>query len=334
MSVYPFSLRLDPWPADYGSEVVGLEPSAEGAEAEIDCSVERSGPWAPIAPPADAVNAVPALACFVDGVRRIDARILGRRDGAMQMFHGAFGSYAVGFVEARLDECSARFGTLSIDRVVATGAGEILPEPVWINGALEYRPISTAEREPVAIERAIHDEMRRMEERIARELAERDALVLVDGPLTFQEQTRGFAVGWVKRIQELYLPAAELVALFTLPAATRTPLFALRSSRRFARYSWFVRLAAPRLGDSELSGLVRCEVAEHVGAERAARLADATALVLPRFAAVRGLHARAPQNLLPIAALEQRLRRELGDAHIVHRYLQARIAEAARETSP
>jgi hypothetical protein len=27
MSVYPFSLRLDRWPADYGSEVVGLEPS-------------------------------------------------------------------------------------------------------------------------------------------------------------------------------------------------------------------------------------------------------------------------------------------------------------------
>ena len=88
---------------------------------------------------------------------------------------------------------------------------------------------------------------------------------------------------------------------------------------------------APRQADSGLSGLVRCEVAEHVGVAQAIALANATALLLPRFAGIRGLHARAPQNLLPIAALEARLRRELGDARVLNRYLQGFIAaEAAR----
>ncbi|TMQ09037.1 MAG: hypothetical protein E6J90_38815, partial [Deltaproteobacteria bacterium] len=39
--------------------------------------------------------------------------------------------------------------------------------------------------------------------------------------------------------------------------------------------------------------------------------------------------ARAPQNLLPIAALEAKLRRELGDARVLNRYLQGVIAEEA-----
>jgi hypothetical protein len=213
--------------------------------------------------------------------------------------------------------------------VVATGGGEILPGAVRVNRALAYRPVSTAKTEPVAPERAIHDEMRHAEERMARALAEREVLVVTDGPLTFQEATRGLAVGWVKRIQELYLPASHVPALLALPPGARTPLFALRSSARFARYSWFLRLVAPRRGDAELSGLVRCEVADHVGVARAVVLANATAQLLPRYAGIRGLHARAPQNLLPIAALETRLRRELGDARVLNRHLQGFIAAEA-----
>jgi DNA helicase HerA-like ATPase len=64
-----------------------------------------------------------------------------------------------------------------------------------------------------------------------------------------------------------------------------------------------LRLVAPRRGDAELSGLVRCEVADHVGVARAVVLANATAQLLPRYAGIRGLHARAPQNLLPISGI-------------------------------
>lgn len=323
MTFHPFSIRFDPWQTDYGSEVASLEATAD--EGDLDLTVEQGGAWGAVVPPPESEASVPATVVFVDGVRRVDARIVGRREGD-RLFHGAFGSYAVGAVEARPRERVARFGDLRFDRVVATGGGEILPEAVRVNRALAYRPVSTAKTEPVAPERAIHDEMRHAEERLARELAEREVLVVTDGPLTFQGATRGPAVGWVKRIQELYLPASHVPALLGLPPGTRTPLFGLRSSKRFARYAWFLRLAAPRGGDSELSGLVRCEVADHVGVARAVGLANATAQLLLRYAGIRGLHARAPQNLLPIAALEARLRRELGDARVLNRYLQGFIA--------
>jgi hypothetical protein len=125
---------------------------------------------------------------------------------------------------------------------------------------------------------------------------------------------------------ELYLPAAQLAVLFSLPAGARTPLFALTAQRRFARYSWFLRLASPHRGDSELAGIVRLEVAEAVGVEAARRLADATARLLPRFAPSRGRDPRAPQNLLPIGALEAQLRHSLGDANIVRRWIGALVA--------
>jgi uncharacterized protein len=326
MTFHPFSIRFDPWQTDYGSEVASLDATVD--DDDIDLEVEEEGRWSAVASPPESEATLPATVFFVDGVRRVDARIVGRREDD-RLFHGAFGSYAVGAVEARPRQQVARFARAQFDRVVATGAGTLLPETVRVTRALSYRPVSTAKPEPIAPERAIHDEMRAAEERMARELAAHEALVVTDGPLTFQEATRGLAVGWVKRIQELYLPPSHMPVLLELPSGARTPLFALRSSKRFARYSWFLRLVAPRRGDSELSGLVRCEVAEHVGAAGAVGLANATARLLPRYAGIRGLHARAPQNLLPIAALEAQLRRELGDARVLNRYLQGFIAEEA-----
>ena len=328
MTFHPFSVRFDPWQTDYGSEVASLEATVDEDDAEVDIDVEQAWAWSAVTSPPEAEAAVPGTVFFVDGVRRVDARIVGRREDG-RLFHGAFGSYAVGSVEARPRQHAAWFACPEFERVVATGAGTLLPQVVRVNRALSYRPVSTDKVEPVAPERAVHDEMRGAEERMARELAEQDALVVTDGPLTFQEATRGLAVGWIKRIQKLYLPPSHMPVLLALPSGARTPLFALRSSKRFARYSWFLRLVAPRLGDSELSGLVRCEVAAHVGAARAVELANATAQLLPRYAGIRGLHARAPQNLLPIAALEARLRRELGDARVLNRYLQGFIAEEA-----
>jgi hypothetical protein len=227
-------------------------------------------------------------------------------------------------------EGHAAFGRREAGRVLALAGGETLPSDVPVSRALTYQIRSTIDAEPDAPLRAIHDEMRLVEEQVARELADApDTLVIQDGPLTFSDEVRGLAVGYVKRVLRIYLPASHLGHLVTLPPGQRTPLFALRGSRRFARYAWFVRLAAPRIGDSELSGIVRCEIADRVGVDVARRMADATALLLPPYAGVRGLHARAPQNLLPIAALETRLRRELGDPALVLRSIQDLIAREA-----
>lgn len=118
--------------------------------------------------------------------------------------------------------------------------------------------------------------------------------------------------------------------LARLRAGERTPLFALRSSRRFVRFSWFLRLAQPQLGASGLAGIVRLEVSEAVGLDAATRLADASAAVLPRFVPGRWRDPRSPQNLLPIGALETSLRRHMGDSSLIRRHIETLIARDAR----
>jgi uncharacterized protein len=79
--------------------------------------------------------------------------------------------------------------------------------------------------------------------------------------------------------------------------------------------------------ESDFTGLVRLEVSATIGRDEAIRLADMTASVLPRFAPSRSRDPRAPQNLIPIGALEQHLRRELGDARLVQRRVATHLAK-------
>jgi len=157
----------------------------------------------------------------------------------------------------------------------------------------------------------------------ARELSRGEALVVVDGPLTFAEPERGGAVGFVKRLFKLYVEAPQLRVVEQLAVGERTPLFALSNTRRFERYSWFLRLAARANGTMELAGVVRMEVSRAVGKDAAIRLANLTAQLLPKFAPSRARDPRAPQNLLPIGAIEATLRHRLGDARLIRRHLEA-----------
>ncbi len=311
-------VRLDPWQVDYGSDPLAGGAQAEGSEQLEDADAEvAAAEWRAIVP---GHAPAPATVLFVDGVRRIEARVLARR--RERLCHGAFGSYAVGCV--RVEGGTAVCDEIAIDRVLVLDSGESLPEAVDVGPGLVYRPITAASVDPDAPLGRLQDEMRLAEQRLSRTLADREGvLVISDGPLQFKDPVRGLAVGYVKRVIELYLPAALQRVLFALPAGARTPLFVL-SSRR---YSWFLRLAAPLRGDSELSGIVRLEVPESVGLAAARRLADATAALLPRFAPSRGRDPRAPQNLLPIGALESRLRHRLGDPNVIRRRIAAAIAK-------
>jgi hypothetical protein len=51
-----------------------------------------------------------------------------------------------------------------------------------------------------------------------------------------------------------------------------------------------------------------------------------TAALLPAFVPGRGRDPRAPQNLLPIGALEARLRRRMGDVRLIRNRLAALVA--------
>jgi hypothetical protein len=309
-----FDVRLDPWAAEYGSETPTDFHSDPDESAEVDVGVER-GTWTPIAP---ATVEPPRALAIVDGVRRIEARLVITRNG--RVFHGALGSYGVGVV--RCADGRARFGEELRGRVVIFGAGEQLPAPLVVSPGLVYEPRTVGEDDPDGPVRGLHSEMRRAEEQFARELAsDPELLVLADGPLNFGDATAGRVVGFVKRLFKLYLPAEQLSLLRSLPWRMRTPVFLIRSEGRFSRYSWFIRIADRLPVESAFTGLVRLEVSDGVGLEEAVRLANLTTTIVPGFVSSRGRDPRAPQNLVPIGALEQHLRRGLGDARLIRRRL-------------
>nr|BFE68778.1 hypothetical protein GCM10020092_020790 [Actinoplanes digitatis] len=57
-------------------------------------------------------------------------------------------------------------------------------------------------------------------------------------------------------------------------------------------------------------------------------LAEISSAVLPRFASSAYKDPRAPQNLVPIAGLERRLRGLLGDSRVLHRALTLATARS------
>jgi len=139
--------------------------------------------------------------------------------------------------------------------------------------------------------------------------------------LTIAHPGAGRIVGFIKRLFRFYVDPDAVRTLKSLSPGARSPVFLIRSNRRFTRYSWFMRLGAPLRVESEFTGLVRLEVVESVGAAAAIDLAHSTTALLPRFASSRTRDPRAPQNLVPIGALEQHLRHGLGDPRLIQRRL-------------
>ncbi len=130
-------VRLDPWDVDYGSELPleADEPPAEDVALDVELPPSE---WRPLVP----LPIAPPRLVFVDGVRRIEARLVVRRGD--RVAHGAFGSFAVGSVVAG-NGGAAVCGAVRMERVVATGSGEVIPTPVIVDPVLTYRPVSTAD---------------------------------------------------------------------------------------------------------------------------------------------------------------------------------------------
>jgi hypothetical protein len=171
--------------------------------------------------------------------------------------------------------------------------------------------------------------MRASEAGLAERLAAQVDVVFLDGPLTYVTAAAGGPiVGFVKRLLRTYLDPAASALLPRLAVGERTPLFLVEAARE-PRYSWYMRLAAGRAIDSALTGVVRLEAPSGPGLEAARGLADLSARELPRFASDPARDPRAPQNLLPIGALETRLKHRLGDHAVIRRAIEARLHEEA-----
>src|SRR5690349_20105966 len=86
-------VRLDPWQPQFGPEFAGADESLADALETVDLELERShADWT-------AIDCDPRWAgehsmWFVDGVRRLEARVTAKLNGHYS--YGAFGAYGVG----------------------------------------------------------------------------------------------------------------------------------------------------------------------------------------------------------------------------------------------
>lgn len=313
-------IRIDPWDADYGAST-GFEGFAEDdTRLELDLEVQE---WCAIG----AQNEVaPERWVFIDGIRRIDARVVALKpDG--ELLYGLFGTYGVGAVG--IAHGRATIDVEEVDRVIVTGCGELGADVIQVMKNVVYRPVSTPSTDPDGPLVRLQTEMRLAEARLAKASLESDALVVSDGPLAHKDLGAG-VVGYVKRIFDPYLPRAHAPFLASLPAKHRTPVFAIHGGNH-SRFAWFLRLSEPAKGHSPYAGVVRLEVDGSIGITEAVRLANLTTLFLPKLASSRTFDPRAPQNLIPVGALETHLRHLLGDPTLIRRAIESKISEGIHE---
>lgn len=307
-------LYVEGWAPEYGSPIDTDDALADAGR--VDESVEFDGVWAPLPGSDDGA----AVVAFVDGVRRIDARLT--LDEAEGPVPGICGSFAVGAViwnrTARVSELSE----IRVDRLAVFGGGRGVPIPV-ISDQLVYRSESVPETDPGFLIQRFHGAMRKAEAVLSEKLAQGGLFVIADGPINDLSATE--KVGYIKSHRAPYLSAERAPIIGRLRAGERTPLFLIGQGGAYPRYSWYQRLANLPGGHS-WSGVVRCEVSSALPLGQARVVADRTAAILPQVGSEPHIDPRAPQNLTPIAALERQLRRRLGDPGIVYRALRSAVA--------
>ncbi len=320
---------VETWAPEYGSATD--EAALVATEAVVDAEVEVPvADWAPrIPPPASTVTSPEAIA-FVDGVRRVDARVWVTGDDG-EVRQGICATWAAGVVrccgpEARITSAEVRRGLFT----PSAGSESVGTR----HGTWCHRPAPSDDPDQLAI--ALQNAMADLEHRVSDEAgviagateaggaaAGPPDLLLVDGPLRERARIPG-AVGYVKTHQRSYLPDRAAPVIGALSAGQRTPV--LQIGGRFSRWSWYLRL--PGEVGHAWAGIVRCEASAAVPVHDVPALADRVTATLPRFASVPQKDNRAPQNLHPIAGLERELRRRLGDPLLLFRALR----EAAART--
>lgn len=302
---------VEAWDPDYGTggDVDSLDASTDVVDASVEVPVGR---WRPVVPDA---GPAPGVIYFVDGVRRIDARIWVTDNG--RVLPGSCATVAAGAVACTATD--AFVSEVQVQRAVFTPPAETASSIQTDVGEFVHVPIKTGSPEDLYL--GIHETMTDLETRTV-PAAGPDDLIVFDGPLRGRSVDR--SVGLIKTQHVQYLEIQEQQVVSTLNAGDRSPLFTIGAGR-FARWSWYLRLPGPRTHG--WAGIVRCEMAtgktlplDEVAA--AGELANLVSASLPRFASEPHKEKRAPQNLYPIKGLEHALRRHLGDQRLVQRALR------------
>jgi hypothetical protein len=319
----PVAFTVDPWDPGYGlafnEELDGGALEESTAELNLDLEIPAAQ-WRPITP--DPAPPLPGTVLFLDGVRRIDARIWvhGRN---LQPAPGIAASFAAGLVCC---DGAARVANVTVERGLFTAAADATD---IITRSARYPARLAAGPGLDQLSLALQQRLTNAEVQLALTFRSThqtdDDLLIVDGPLrgrTHLERT----VGYIKTHHASYLPAEQAAVVAALTPGQRTPAFTMGTSWR--RSSWYLQL--PGTPGAPWSGIVRLECSAELPPAKATRLADLTARLLPPLASTPHKDPRAPQNLVPIGGLERELRHRLGDQQLLYRALRSAAMAGAK----
>lgn len=329
-------IRLFPRAPDYGAGLPQVSTNANDLGDQPDIYVE-SPVWVPITPKSGSKPPVQ----IVDGVRRGELNALhDGSDGTPVV--GLFGSLAVGAV--RCDGRARVLDEIRVDRRYLYAGTETVDDISVRSGQASLRFAATpSSRAGITADSLLGSLTRLMleeEGRFASELSRDESfLTVVDGPLRNVRFPGRRVVGYVKSIDQWYLARRELDLLETLSPLERTPVFrippasAVNGNSSVGRYSWFLRLR--HLGEvfHPLAGIVRIEAPGEIPISDAIELANETALALPDLSSTPRQDPRAPNNLVPVGALEKTLKRRLGHPLWIQRLLTASLGRSALEAA-
>ncbi|MFY9890810.1 MAG: hypothetical protein WAK71_21025 [Streptosporangiaceae bacterium] len=310
------SFSVDPWDPSYGmaygEEMTGDPLQVSTAELNLDLEVPAAQ-WRPVT--ADSSVPVPATILFLDGVRRIDARVWVHGSDP-QPLPGIAASYAAGLV------ClngTARISDVMVLRGLFTAAADAATidsrHAVYVARKASGPGM---DKLSLALQQHLSDAEVQLALVFRKENPDANDLLFVDGPLrgrTHLDRT----IGFIKTHHTTYLPPEQAAVVSELGQGQRTPAFTMGTSWR--RSSWYLRL--PGASSAPWSGVVRLECSADLPVPEVTRLADLSSLLLPPLASSPHKDPRAPQNLVPIGGLERELRRRLGDQQLLYRSLRA-----------
>ncbi|MEU4641341.1 hypothetical protein [Micromonospora sp. NPDC023814] len=306
---------VDAWDPAYGAsfEASGGGPAAPSS-AQVDADAELPAvDWRAIGP-RPGVRA-PDVVLLVDGVRRIDASVWTAEDDGAS-FPGLAASYAAGVVRCDLERGAARLAGAKVGRGLFTASPSAVDV---VAGSVRYpvhRVSGTGELSKLPA--AVQGPLTALEVEVSGAARTDGDLLVVDGPLRNRRQLPR-TLGYIKTQHSQYLDARLTAVVTGLAAGERSPVFKLGTA--WGGWSWYLRL--PVALGAPWAGIVRMECSAELGVDEAVELADLSLVTLPRFASTPYKDPRAPQNLIPIAGLERRLRALLGDARLLHRVLTA-----------
>ncbi|GAA3623259.1 hypothetical protein GCM10022223_45290 [Kineosporia mesophila] len=330
----PMTYSVEAWDPSYGTTFATEEQDGlAGSEAELEVDIEvPADRWRAVSPRPGVKH--PQTVLFVDGVRRVDARIwisqperVDDLDDGVAL--GLCASYASGVTlcqhtaagnTARVVGSQIRRGLFTTAVTASTidapggnyhahitDADPATPLPQLLSAELQQR---LADLEVVTAVAA--------RDQLAPSQQEGDLLV-VDGPLRGRQHLPR-TLGYIKTHHSRYLEVEQNRLVAQLEPGQRTPVF--RMGTNWKRFSWYLRL--PYREGAPWAGIVRVECSADLAAAEAVELAYLSQAVLVRYASSEIKDPRAPQNLYPIAGLEKELRRRLGNPQILHRSLRTR----------